>query len=119
MTTEQINGHNLYFAAEEGPVLAGEQDALDLLRATYGMEADIIVVPVHRFSPEFFDLSNRQAGYFFQKMQNYRMRLIVLGDISRQMAGSTALRNFVGEINRAGYHLFAAHRSDMEEKLSR
>lgn len=119
MTTERIGDHSLYFAAEQGPLLASEQDALDLLGATYGTETDIIVVPVHRFSLEFFDLRNRQAGHFFQKMQNYRMRLIVLGDISGPMARSKALSDFVGEINRVGYHLFATGRADMEARLAR
>lgn len=117
--TERINNTNLYFAANQGPSLASEQDALDLLGETYGTDADIIVVPAHRFSPDFFDLSNRQAGYFFQKMQNYRIRLFVLGDISGQMKRSKALSDFVGETNRIGYHLFASDRADMEAGLDR
>jgi hypothetical protein len=119
MTTKWISNHNLYFAATEGPSLACEQDALDLLGEIYGTEADVIVVPVHRFSPGFFDLSNRQAGHFFQKMQNYRIRLFVVGDISGPMKRSKALSDFVGETNRIGYHLFAADRVDMEARLDR
>lgn len=119
MTTKRISDHNLYSAATQGPPLASEQDALDLLGEIYGTEADIIVVPVHRFSQAFFDLSNRQAGHFFQKMQNYRIRLFVLGDMSGHMKRSKALSDFVGETNRIGYHLFAADRAEMEARLDR
>ncbi|GGA59231.1 DUF4180 domain-containing protein [Pelagibacterium lentulum] len=45
-------------------------------------------------------------------MQNYRMGLVMLGDISGQIARSKAFSEFVGEINRIGYHLFAADRSE-------
>ncbi|ODT69550.1 MAG: hypothetical protein ABS75_16635 [Pelagibacterium sp. SCN 63-23] len=101
----------LFFVAAQGPVLASEQDALDLIGETYGTQTDVLVVPAERFAPDFFDLSTRQAGLFFQKMQNYRMRLVILGDISGHVARSKALNDFVGETNRIGHHLFAADRT--------
>lgn len=119
MNTERINSQNLFYVSEQGALLASEQDALDLLGQVYGRETDIIVVPAHRFSQEFFNLSNKQAGHFFQKMENYRMRLIVLGDISGPMARSNALRDFVREINHAGHHYFASDQADMEAILAR
>lgn len=118
MSIEQVSGLNLHFAAGEGPTLASEQDALDLLGETYGMDADMIVVPVNRFSPEFFDLSSRQAGHFFQKMQNYRVRLVILGDVAAPLARSKALRDFVAETNRAGHHLFVPDRAALEARLA-
>lgn len=117
MSTEYIRGVSVYYAAAQGPALASEQDALDLLGATYGLGTAIIAVPVDRFAPEFFDLSTRQAGHFFQKMQNYRMRLVILGDISGQIVRSKAFSEFVGEINRIGFHLFAADQTELEMRL--
>jgi hypothetical protein len=99
--------------------LASEQDALDLLAETYGQDIDVIVVPVGRFTPQFFQLNSKLAGHFFQKMQNYRARLVILGDISSYVESSKALQDFVGETNRTGHHLFAADRSDLEARLSR
>jgi len=119
MTTEAFNGLTLFFVDEEGPALASEQDALDLLGLTYGTDADVIVVPVRRLAPEFFDLGTRLAGGFFQKLQNYRARLVVLGDISGHVARSKALHDFVGETNRIGHHLFAADRAALEAGLGR
>lgn len=117
METERLGNLNLYFAAAEGPALASEQDALDLLGETYGCEIDVIVVPVGRISPQFFQLSSKQAGHFFQKMQNYRARLVILGDISAYAASSKALQDFVVEANRIGHHLFVANRSEMVTRL--
>ncbi|MGX9938060.1 DUF4180 domain-containing protein [Advenella kashmirensis] len=119
MRIERLGNLNVYFAAAEGPALASEQDALDLIGETYGKEIDVIVVPAGRFAPAFFQLSSKQAGHFFQKMQNYQARLVILGDISAYSASSKALHDFVGETNRTGHHLFAASRSEMEARLYR
>ena len=97
--------------AADGPLLASEADALDLIGQTYGEEIDMIAVPVGRLSPEFFTLSNQLAGHFFQKMQNYRLRLAIVGDLSAQLAASKALSDFVGETNRIGHHIFAPDRA--------
>ena len=117
MATENINGVTVHFVSAEGPDLASEQDALDLLGQTYGTETDMIVVPAMRFAEGFFDLSNRQLGHFFQKLQNYQMRLAVLGDIARHLDESKALRDFVGETNHVGHHLFATDRPALEAGL--
>jgi len=106
MTIKVINGINVHFASGDGPSLSSEQDALDLIGETYGTEAEMIAVPSERFARGFFDLSTRQLGHFFQKLQNYRMRLAICGDISDQLAASQALRDFVRETNQTGHHLF-------------
>ncbi len=117
MSTTPFNDTAVYFVAAQGPNLSSEQDALDLLGETYGLEVEMIAVPVERFAPGFFDLSTRQAGHFFQKLQNYRMRLAIVGDISPHTASSKALRDFVGETNRIGQHLFAADLPALEAAL--
>lgn len=119
MAIETVNGLKVFFIAAEGPALGSEQDALDLLGETYGTETDVMVVPSDRFAPEFFDLSTRMAGHFFQKLQNYQMRLVILGDLSPFMAASKALRDFVGETNRIGHHLFVPDRASLEAGLER
>lgn len=119
MSVQNLNGLNLFFVAAEGPPLSSEQDALDLLGETYGTETDVIVVPVTRFAPDFFDLSTRLAGHFFQKLENYQMRLAILGDISGPMAASKALTDFVGETHRRAHHFFAADTAALEAGLGR
>ena len=110
MATQSINGVTVYFVSADGCALASEQDALDLIGETYGTETDMIAVPTARFADGFFDLSTKHLGHFFQKLQNYQMRLAVLGDISQHMDASKALRDFVMETNTVGHHLFAPDR---------
>lgn len=119
MSTQSVSGLTLFFVAAEGPALSSEQDALDLLGETYGTETDMLVVPASRFAPEFFDLSTRLAGHFFQKLQNYQMRLAILGDISEHVARSKALNDFMVETNRTGHHIFAPDRAALEAGLGR
>ncbi len=106
MSIQTHNGIKVMTIAADGPLLASEADALDLIGQTYGEEIDLIALPVSRLAPEFFTLSTQLAGHFFQKMQNYRMRLAIVGDLSTQLAASKALNDFVGETNRIGHHLF-------------
>jgi hypothetical protein len=108
MRIESVNGISVGFVDAQGPVLSSEQDALDLMGETYGTDVTLIAVPVERLDPGFFDLSTRMAGHFIQKLQNYQLRLAVVGDLAAQLARSNALRDFVGETNRIGHHLFVA-----------
>lgn len=119
MTEERINGLNMMFLPETGTKLGSEQDALDVVGATYGIEIDAVVIPVSRLDPGFFDLSTKKAGHFIQKLQNYSLRLLVLGDVSAEMNRSKALTDFVGETNRVGYHFFAPDRATLEAGFGR
>lgn len=117
MAEEMVNGIRVLLLGESGPALGSEADALDVIGQTYGTEIDAIVVPADRFTPEFFDLSTKLAGGFMQKFQNYRMRLVVLGDIEAHMTRSTALTDFVRETNRVGRHLFVPDRAALDRQL--
>lgn len=119
MAIELVNGLSVMVLEETGPRLGSEQDALDVVGATYGLDVDAVVIPVSRLDPNFFVLGNKQAGHFIQKLQNYSLRLVILGDISAAMAGSKALTDFVGETNRIGHHFFAADRAAMEAGFGR
>lgn len=117
MTINRFNEIEVFFVPATGPALRSEQDALDLLGETYGTEAAMIAVPSDRFAPSFFDLSTKEAGHFFQKLQNYQMRLAILGDISTYVEASKALRDFVTETNRTGHHLFVADEAALADAL--
>ncbi len=100
---------------DEGPQLNDEQGALDLLGEIYGSEAEWVVIPVSRLAPDFFELRNRKAGGFFQKLTNYRMKALIVGDISGHLANSKALQDFVRECNRGGAFRFLDSLSDLED----
>lgn len=115
MQVETIKGMRVAFY--EGPQIAAEADANDIIGATYGLEVDVIAVPADRFVDDFFWLSSGLAGAVLQKMQQYGFRFAVLGDISRFTAESPALRDFVYESNRRGQTMFLADRAALEARL--
>ena len=99
----------------DGPLLASEADAIDLIGATYGSGADIVAIPLERFAPEFWDLRNRLAGHFIQKFVTYGLRVAIVGDISQPTAKSLSLRDFVRESNARGRELvFVSSREGLE-----
>lgn len=117
MNSIEHNGLILLELPEDGPLLATEQDAVDMIGETYGTGTDMIVVPLARLDPRFLDLRSGIAGIFFQKMQNYRLRLAIIGDITAQTEASKALQDFVFETNKHGNHLFAPDRAALLARL--
>ena len=53
------------------------------------------------------------AGAVVQKFVNYRLRLVVVGDVSEHVAASTALRDFVREANRGTQTGFVADEAEL------
>jgi hypothetical protein len=88
-----------------GPRVTTAQDALDLIGAAF-LGAEVVAVPASRLDERFFSLGTRFAGEIMQKFVNYRLRLAVVGDISRHLAASSALRALVHESNLAGHVWF-------------
>jgi len=96
---------------DDGPPIAGPQDALDVIGGAFS-RAEVVAVPASRFDERFFSLRTGLAGEIMEKFVNYRMRLAVVGDISTHVAASTALRDLVIESNRGNHIWFV---DDLEE----
>ena len=86
----------------EGPIISREGDINDFISAGWDAQADRLVIPVSRLSPDFFKLSTGLAGGVLQKCTNYRFRVAIVGDISQYIAKSGPLRDFVYESNKRG-----------------
>ena len=97
--------------------IASEADAIDMIGACYGLEVDLLAVPVAGFAEDFFRLRSGLAGAVLQKVQNYGLRIAIIGDISRFTEASSALRDFVHESNRGGQTLFVTDRAALEARL--
>ncbi|MFE0593161.1 DUF4180 domain-containing protein [Micromonospora echinospora] len=100
----------------DGPPVATVQDAMDLVGAAF-LGAQAVAVPASRLDDEFFSLGSRFAGEVMQKFVNYRLRLVVLGDISRHLAASSALRALVHESNRADHVWFLPDLEALDARL--
>jgi len=111
-----IDGVAVLRCAADGPLLDGDQAALDLIGDALG-RAELVVVPVARIAPAFFSLATGVAGAVVQKFVNYRLRLVVVGDVGEYVAGSTALRDFVRECNRGTQTWFVADEAELTARL--
>jgi len=116
-TLEDLHGVRVLRCTPDGPPLDGEQAALDLIGDAMGHDAELVAVPVERVADEFFRLRSGIAGAVMQKFVNYRVRLAVVGDLTRHLAGSTALRDFVHETNRGGHIWFLADDDALDARL--
>jgi hypothetical protein len=101
----------------DGPAIAATQDALDLIGEAWGANASTIVVPAERFDPAFFDLRSGLLGEVTQKFVNYRLRLVVIGDVSAHVAASDAFRDYVRETNAGGHVWFVADQAELDARL--
>ena len=111
-----IDGVAVLRCAADGPLLDGEQAALDLVGEALG-RAELLVVPVARVAPAFFALASGVGGAVVQKFVNYRLRLAIVGDVDEYVAGSTALRDFVRECNRGTQTWFVADETELAARL--
>jgi Domain of unknown function (DUF4180) len=115
---EVFDGVSVLVCDADGPPLASETDATDLVGAAFGHDVDMLAVPVERLSSDFFVLRTRVAGDIVQKFVNYRIRFVVIGDVSALAAESESLRDFVAEANRGTQIWFVADEAELSRRLS-
>jgi Domain of unknown function (DUF4180) len=118
-TLTTIQGIQVLVCVPDGEKLKSEQDALDLIGEAMQQGASVIIVPVERLEDDFFQLKTRLAGHIIQKFVTYRRHLVILGDISKYVAQSNALRDFVYETNRGTQVWFLTDLQELAERLKR
>ena len=96
-----------------GPRLAASSDFNDVIGEAFGANAELVVLPAERLSPEFFRLSSGLAGDALQKFTNYHLSVAIVGDISAHLEKSAPLRDFVRESNRRGDIRFLPSAADL------
>jgi len=111
------NGWRVLACSQEGTKLRGEADALEVIAQASEHEVDLVVIPAERFDEGFFRLRTGMAGEIVQKFVNYRLRLVIVGDLSERLAGSSTLRAFVDETNRGNQVWFVADLAQLDRRL--
>jgi len=109
-----LHGIRVLACEADGPKL--DRDAIALIGEALGQGAKLVLIPAERLEDDFFRLRTGVAGAFLQKFVTYGVKVAIVGDISRHMQASSALRDFVAESNRGGYVWFA---ETVEELQSR
>jgi hypothetical protein len=118
MTVEVVQGSRVLHLAHDGHLLASESDAIEIVNDAFTVKATIVAVPIGRFDDMFFHLSTRIAPEFIQTVVNYRVRLVILGDLSDHLRSSHALRSFVSEANRGEDVWFLADEDALQSRLA-
>jgi Domain of unknown function (DUF4180) len=115
-TTSEHSGFRV-LACEPEAKLRTDRDAADLIGEALSQRADWVLIPMECLDDDFFRLKTRIAGEIVQKFVNYRRKLAIIGDISRFVDESSALRDFVYESNRGEQVWFLADATEFEKRL--
>jgi hypothetical protein len=113
----QRHGVTILVCDADGPVVGTVQDALDLIGEAF-QGAEVVAVAAARFDDRFFTLSTGLAGEVMQKFVNYRLRLVIVGDIERHLSASSALRALVHESNEGTHVWFVADLAELDTRLA-
>ena len=101
----------------DGPLLRNDRDAVDVIAAASRYAPEIVIIPATRLGDDFFRLKTGVAGQIIQKFLTYRLRVVIVGDISRYVSESSALRDFVHECNGGAHVWFVADLAELEPRL--
>lgn len=118
-TLRQIGGVTAALWPELGPSLGGEAGALEVIGDSYGLDCEIVVIPLARLTPESLDLSSRELGFMAQKFATYGLRVAFVGQTGVREARSQAFSDFRRETNRGGRLLFARDLAELDLMLAR
>ncbi len=116
MQVRVIGDRRVLMLPAEGPAIGAAQ-ATDLVGDAWGFDASVVAVPAQRLDPDFFRLSTRVAGEIAQKLVNYHLHLVVVGDVSGHVASSEALAGYVHESNRGRHVWFVADDDELKQRL--
>jgi hypothetical protein len=114
----ELAGLRVLECSTEGPPPRSAKDATAIIGEAWSHKAKIVVLAADWLGDDFFRLSTRVAGEVVQKLQDYQLKVVVMGDISRRMTESKALRDWVRECNRGRQVWFVATVEELGERLS-
>ena len=100
----KINNENWAEVTADEIILSNTQDALDIMANCDYQGARNIILHQENITPDFFELRTKIAGDIFQKIVNYKMRLVIIGDFKN--IESKSLRDFIYETNKGGQIMF-------------
>ncbi|MFR9722550.1 DUF4180 domain-containing protein [Streptomyces sp. MS19] len=115
-TLLELHGTPVLVAAG-GPPLDGAEAALTLVAEALGSGAELVVVPVRRLPPAFFDTASGLADAVTQTFLDYRLRVAYEGDVSAALRRDPAFAAAVRRGNAGPYVWFTADRADLADRL--
>jgi hypothetical protein len=113
----EIDGMRVLECSAEGPLLRSAQDAVDLIGEAKSAGANLVVLPIARLDPAFFQLRTGIAGEMVQKFVTYQVAAAIVGDTTQLEAESKSLRDFILESNQRGSIWFLANKEELQARL--
>ncbi|WP_433782486.1 DUF4180 domain-containing protein [Actinomycetospora sp. CA-101289] len=117
-TTTERHGVRVLLLPADGPAIATETDATDVIGEAYGGEAEVVAVPVTRLTPDFVRLASGVAGAVVQKFVQYRLRLVVVGALEHLGEATGPVADWVREADRGRELWFVADLDELDARLS-
>lgn len=105
-----LNGIKVAEVISDELIIQNTADALDLMGNIYYQGFDKVILHQKNITPDFFDLKNKMAGDILQKFSQYRVRLVIVGDLSG--FESKSLKAFIYESNNGKQVNFLASTSE-------
>ncbi|WP_090598642.1 DUF4180 domain-containing protein [Pelagibacterium luteolum] len=90
----------------------------DLIGMAWSDDAQMVVVEASVLPDAFFELRSGIIGDVAQKFANYRLLMVVVGDVQRFADRSTAFRDYLFETNAGGNLWFVPDMDALERKLA-
>src|ERR1017187_5176944 len=91
----ELQGVRIAEFSKIGDRVRTDRQAIGMISEASACQPELIVIPVELLGDDFFHLKTRVAGEVLQKFVTYRIRVVILGDISARLNESSALRDFV------------------------
>lgn len=112
-----FHGFRVLECSTDRPQPTGDRDVVDFIGLAGQEDAQWVALDAGWLGDGFFRLKTRLAGEILQKFITYSLRVAIVGDISRHVAESAALRDFVYECNRGVQIWFVPTLADLEQRL--
>ncbi len=118
MTIEHhhINETKIAEVISSKTILRDTEDGLNLMGDLYYQGFDGVILHEKNITPDFFDLKTKIAGEILQKFAQYRMPLVIVGDLSK--FSSKSLTDFIYESNKGRHVNFVASSAEALKLLS-
>jgi len=113
----ELAGVRVLECSTDGPPPRTAKDATDIVAGAWAHQAKMVALSADWLGDDFFRLSTRVAGEVVQKLQDYKLRVAIVGDVARRTAESKALRDWVGECNRGRQVWFVADLEELAQRL--
>ncbi|WP_332714407.1 DUF4180 domain-containing protein [Pelagibacterium mangrovi] len=111
----KLGGHSVVVIGEQ--LFAYPALANDLIALAWENDARVVAVRVDDLPEDAFALRSGLLGEMAQKFANYRLQLVIVGDVADYQADSKSFRDYVYETNQGDTLWFLPDMATLESRL--